>query len=351
MTNPARPAPAVASPDTTDDLSPLEKTFAELFATVDAGDMAKRDEILAEATEQKSAASEGFAKPKGPSAMPLKALLEATSKSRQDNVKAFAAIAGKYLPMVTRGDVPAHFRTLVAKGQHLESVVDTMLRDLAAREAALFRPTIFVGPPGCGKSWLARQLCSTVSLPFTFFPAGGVADGTFGGTAAHWSTSGPSLPAQGFVQHGVANFAIIVDEVDKSTQGSHNGSLQDVLLGFLDKENARHFRDPSLEAVVDCSTINWLLTANDLSQISEPLRDRCRIIQMPKPTWKHIGPIVRSILNDVATDRGIDPRWLSDLDGDEMQLVKKAWKEGSIRKLRRIVETVVDFRDRHLPRA
>jgi len=103
--------------------------------------------------------------------------------------------------------------------------------------------------------------------------------------------------------------------------------------------------------VVDLSWVSWLLTANEVADVPAPLRDRCRVVEMPRPEWRHVGDLVRGILDDIASERDLDRRWIDELAGDELELVRKTWSSGSIRKLRRIVETIVDGRENFVGRA
>ncbi|MFC3692187.1 AAA family ATPase [Chenggangzhangella methanolivorans] len=264
--------------------------------------------------------------------------------------KPFTSIAGRRLPLVRRGDVAAHRRSLVRRAPHAEVAIDTILRDLAASELAWIRPTLLVGPAGAGKTSLARAIAETVGLPVTTYAAGGIADASMMGTSAQWSTSRPSVPLDLIRSSGVANPLIVLDEVDK-TQSSHNGSLVDALLAFLEPSTSRRYRDLAIEVEVDLSRVSWIATANRLDDVPRPLLDRLRVIQVEEPTWAHVGDLARGILNDIAAERDLDRRWLEELATDELQVLRRAWNGGSIRRLRRALEVLVDGRDMQMGRA
>ena len=262
----------------------------------------------------------------------------------------FTAIAGRRLPLVRRGDVAAHRRSLVRRAPHAETAIDVILRDLAASELAWIRPTLLVGPAGAGKTSLARAIAETIGLPVTTYAAGGIADASLMGTSAQWSTSRPSVPLDLIRSSGIANPLVVLDEADK-TQSSHNGSLVDALLAFLEPATARRYRDLALEIEVDLSRVSWISTANRLDDVPRPLLDRFRVIRVEEPRWEHVGDLARGILDDIAAERDLDRRWLEELAQDELQVLKKAWNGGSIRRLRRALEVLVDGRDLAMGRA
>ncbi|MHA6692527.1 AAA family ATPase [Devosia sp. A449] len=348
-TRPLRPAADLPS-----DTRAIDTLFAEIYA--------EHADTIAAVVEDRAESIGSLSKPApidddlhalltGPTATLIKYLaVPAGPKDRMAHAKPYQRLMSP-VPYVLRGNPGDHRKAMSARGSYRLPVIDLFLRDLASREVVKFKPTILVGPHGSGKTSLARDLCKELSLPHVVFPAAGVSDGMFGGSSSNWANTNPSVVCQILLQFQVANPLIIIDEADKATRGSHNGSLQDVLLNFLDAGNAAVFRDPSLEAIVDCSHVNWILTANDIDAIPAPLKDRCRIVRMPEPQWRHVGEVTRAILDDIATERDLDRRWLPELDPDEIYLIGKYWRGGSLRRLRRIVETMIDIRDEHMPSA
>src|SRR5690606_8339771 len=108
--------------------------------------------------------------------------------------------------------------------------------------------------------------------------------------------------------------------------------------------------DLALEVEVDLSAVSHFATANSLEGIPDPLRDRMRVLQMPDPGWQHLGTLTRQILDRLAKERGLDPRWHEALAEDELDLVRTNWPGGSIRQLTTIVRAIVDGRSQIMGR-
>ena len=100
-----------------------------------------------------------------------------------------------------------------------------------------------------------------------------MSDSALGGTPRRWATGEPSLPVEAIRRHLSAGPAIILDEIEKASSNRHNGALADVLLGMLGRETASAYHDPYVEAEVDLSQLNWLMTANEVETLHAPLRD------------------------------------------------------------------------------
>ena len=96
---------------------------------------------------------------------------------------------------------------------------------------------------------------------------------------------------------------------------------------------------------MDISHVCWLFTANDIAPLPSPLLDRLRVVEMPAPTVADLEALLPPVLAGIAASRGLDPRFLPELDGEEIAAVRRAWPGGSIRRLTRLVETVVAARE------
>lgn len=270
-------------------------------------------------------------------------------RDRRDTPRAeFSAIEGKPLPLVPVPNAlieilltlglryPWHQRLFDEIGQHL----------VYTTGAFKLPPLCIVGPPGTGKTSAAIDTLRAFDVPATVYSVAGVSDGAFGGTSRQWSTGRASVPLQAVLKSGVANPVIVLDEIEKGGESRHNGNLADVLLSMTEPTSARAIFDPYLECSVDLSAVSFVATANDPSLLSGPLRDRFRIIEIPAPGHEHVPGIVQRIVDDIRLSRGNFGGMIEDLAPDEVELLARDWKPGSMRGLRRAVETVLATRDR-----
>lgn len=328
-----------AKPEPVDD---LDETDDEWIARV----LEDRAEFPAAGEQMSLLERQRILRERSKSSMIVVPVLPEAGKTHKGEIyKSWAGIAGKPLPLVRRPDLVEARRQLVARGEHTAGIVDTMLKDLAPSEHVRFRPTLLVGTPGAGKSALAMALAESCGVPGRVISLAGASDSSVGGTSAQWHSARENVVLQLVREKKIANPLVVLDEVDKASASRHNGSAFDALLPLLERDQARRFVDPALEVECDLSMCSFVLTANDLDSVPAPLRDRCRVLRVPAPEWKHIAPIVERIIVDIAKERGVGRQWYPPLAQDELELIKHAWTSGSIRQLRRCVEVVLDGRD------
>jgi len=259
----------------------------------------------------------------------------------------FARFVQRRLPLPDVPDLAAVRTLLTTEFPWAMSIADEMLKGLVGRDHVLIRPTILLGPPGCGKTRFSRRLIEELGIPYELVSCGGLSDSAIGGTPRRWSSGEPSLAVMAVRRHECAGPAIILDEIEKVGNSRHNGNVHDVLIGLLEKETSSRWFDPYVESNCDLSHISWLMTANEVESVPAVLRDRCRILRFPEPGPEHLPLLASRILEKLYLEQGHDPRWATPLEGYETEALVRAWKGGSIRKVVRLVEMLVETRERH----
>ncbi len=260
----------------------------------------------------------------------------------------FSGIAGERLRCLPLRDLSETRAALVAQHPHAAGVVDRVLAHAVGRPFAKLPPLLFVGRPGAGKTRLATDILTLMGLPSVVYACAGVSDASFAGTSRQWGTGRGCVPLQRAKAHRLATTGIVLDEIEKAGESRHNGNLQDSLLAMLD--HADQYLDPYVEAPVDLSGTTFLATANSRVGLSGPLLDRFVVIDVPVPGREHVPALVDGILADVRRERGLNFDWCPELDGEELAAVQDAWRPGSIRSLRRLVEAILATRETLAPR-
>ncbi|MBY0260456.1 MAG: AAA family ATPase [Methylobacterium sp.] len=259
--------------------------------------------------------------------------------------RGFETIIGRPVPLAPVPDLRALRGSLAFEFPYALNTIDRLLADLVGQTYVAFRPTVLVGPPGAGKSRLVARLARHLGIGLWRVDATHDSGAAIGGLDRRWANTEPAHPVLAIARHGVANPLILLDEIEKASTGTTHGRLWDGLLPMLERETASAYPDPAFQCAVDLSHVSWLCTANGVDPLPGPLLDRLRVIEMPGPTAADLEALLPPVLAGIAASRGLDPRFLPAPDGEELTLVRQAWPGGSIRRLTRIVETVVAARE------
>jgi hypothetical protein len=234
---------------------------------------------------------------------------------------------------------------------HALAAIDMMMVDLRDDEPVAFRPFVLLGDAGCGKSRMVRRLAELLGMRLRRYDAAGSSDNAFAGTPKRWHSSTPCFPLQVVAEMGIANPMILIDEIDKAGVGFSAGNLGNAVMAFLEKETSRAYPDPCLEVEANLSHVNYAMTANDVTKLPSPLRDRLRVIKVPSPGREHIESLSRSIMADLAVELAVPAAFLEPLAPDELSVVARAWGDnGSVRKLQKIIRGTVTARDENAVR-
>ncbi|ALN73099.1 AAA family ATPase [Aureimonas sp. AU20] len=263
-----------------------------------------------------------------------------------DLIRHLAPISGRHLDLTCAPkDVAGIAHSLGDAWPHARTVVDRILQDVRPGEPVRFRPTLLVGKPGSGKTSLAREIGTALGLHTTVYPCAAVSDNSFGGTPSQWGTRRASTPLEAIRVANLANPILVLDEIEKTGTGDRHGSLLTSLLPMLERHTASQYFEVGIERNADLSYVSFLATANSLDGVPAPLRDRFRVVEMPDAGPEHLGDLARRIVADIAIDGGMDLAWTPPLAHDELGVIRKMWKGGSLRRLKTAVQATLDARE------
>ena len=272
----------------------------------------------------------GEAEAAPPSGLRVVPLLTHLADTRAGPRAEFRDVADRVLPVTPAPDPQAVHAALLRGAPWAPAFADAAAQAQVGAPYARLPNLLLVSEPGYGKTSLALAAGEILGLPTTLYSAAGVADGMFGVTSRAYHTGRASVPLQAVRRFGTGTALIVVDEVDKGGTSDHNGSLASALLPYLERASAGRLYDPYLECEVDLSGVSYVLTANDLSRVPAPLRDRCRVIHVPRPGREHLPVLAPRIAARLCRERGMHPSEAL-LDSAETESLRAFWHSGSLR--------------------
>ncbi|MBR5990972.1 MAG: endopeptidase La, partial [Bacilli bacterium] len=224
----------------------------------------------------------------------------------------------------------------------LDKVKKRIIEYLAVKHATgnLKAPILcFYGPPGCGKTSLAKSIARALGRKFFKASLGGVSDESE--IRGHRRTYVGSMPGRiihGMTKAGVINPVFLLDEIDKVGGSSLHGDPSSALLEVLDPEQNFAFNDNFIEEPYDLSNVLFIATANYLENVPAPLRDRLELIEVPSYTELEKVKIAASWL--VKKQMELNGLKEGDIEFTEegiKELIECYTREAGVRQLERLV--------------
>lgn len=226
----------------------------------------------------------------------------------------------------------------------LKDVKDRIIEYLCAKKfsGSLKGPILcLVGPPGVGKSTIAKSIAKAVNRKYVRISLGGLKDeAEMRGHRRTYVAAVPGRIVYALKEAKSMNPLILFDEVDKISS-SYNGNPQDALLEILDSDQNNEFRDNYMEVPVDLSNVLFITTANSLENVPRPLLDRMEIIEVTGYTYEEKFHIAKDhLINKLLEEYKLDEDKLK-ITNDAIKLIIDGYtRESGVRSLERALRKI-----------
>lgn len=311
------------------------------------GDKARQDEEVDELRKKILAA-------KMPQKIEEKALKELERYSNTNNQMAESGIIRSYLDFLIAlpwykttedtSNLKEVEKALDKNHYGLTKVKERIVEYLAVKMMTGKNPSTilcFAGPPGVGKTSLAKSISEALGRNFIKQSLGGVRDESE--IRGHRRTYVGALPGRilkGMKDAGTINPVFLLDEIDKMAS-DYRGDPAAAMLEVLDPEQNSNFSDNYLEEPYDLSQVMFITTANSLEDIPGPLRDRMEIIELSSYTeYEKFNIAFKHLLPKELKNHGLTDKQLQISESAMLKIIQGYTREAGVRELDRLISTI-----------
>ena len=298
--------------------------------------------------------AERIEKAKLPAEVKKKVDEELKKMSKMPGFSAEASVSRNYIETLlelpwkktTKDDLDIERASSVLDRDHygLKEVKERILDYLAVKKLnPKMKGTIIclVGPPGVGKTSLAKSVADSMGRKFVRVSLGGVRDeAEIRGHRRTYIGSMPGRIMKAMKLAGVKNPLILLDELDKMSS-DFKGDPASAMLEVLDPEQNIHFEDHYIDVPYDLSQVFFLATANDLRNIPEPLSDRMEIISLSSYTeYEKLHIAKQYLVKQLQEENGLKDIKITISDNVILKIINEYTKEAGVRSLKREINSL-----------
>ena len=194
--------------------------------------------------------------------------------------------------------------------------------------------SLLVSAPGIGKTFFLHCLSKAVGVSYDMISMESVTAGfVLVGSSQQWSGGQPGEVFQKVFKSEYANNILILDEVDKTPNSNY--PVDTVLLPLLETHTAKKFKDEFVNMRMDISKLVWVATANNLDQISDPIKSRFQIFNIPSPNFEERMILTQAIYKTLLQDNEWGQKFEKVINHDV--LVELSTDRNSSRDLRKTI--------------